>query len=296
MTAGLVGLRIARLQFDWSKISITGGLETPFFSPNSPTSYLSLAVPAFAAAGNLWNWTPGIRAERRFDFTSSEFKVEAGVLDSAGYSVSSSDVRVPAPGESSRQPVYAVRVSGNNRMEDHAIAFGISGVYAPLYFPGRQALSASGVMADWKFPLIAKLQLSGAFFTGKGLDGFGGLALPSVQPQDYGHYLYATAPTLAGIPVIGGWSQLKFTLNSRSEFNAAGGLGSRDAGRLRAAAQYDPLLVSVPPSNRVFFFNYIFRPRSDLLFSAEYRRFHTAEISGEPYVAGQIGLAAGFLF
>ena len=294
--AGLVGLRIARLQFDWSKFSIIGGLETPFFAPNSPTSYLSLAVPAFAAAGNLWNWTPEIRAERRFDFTSSEIKVEAGVLDSTGYSVNGSEVRTPTPGESSRQPVYAVRVSGNNRMEDRAISFGVSGIYSPLRFAYGQVLSASGAIADWKFPLIAKLQLSGAFFTGKGLDGFGGLALPSVQPQDYTHYVYVTAPTLAGIPVVGGWSQLKYTVNSRSEFNAAGGLGARDSGRLRSARQFDPLLLSVPSSNRIFFVNYIFRPRSDLLFSLEYRHFHTSEISGVPNVAAQIGLAAGFLF
>ena len=45
--AGIMGLRVARVQFDWRNASITGGLETPFFSPNSPTSYLSLAVPAF---------------------------------------------------------------------------------------------------------------------------------------------------------------------------------------------------------------------------------------------------------
>jgi hypothetical protein len=296
VAAGLVGLRIARLQFDWSKFSVAGGLEAPFFSPNSPTSYLSLAVPAFSSAGNLWNWTPTIRAERRFDFTSSQLKLEAGLLDSTGYSVSGANVRVPAPGENSRQPTYAVRLSGNNRMEDHAISFGISGLYAPLYFPGRGPLSASGAIADWKFPLIARLQVSGAFFSGKGLDGFGGLPLPSVQPQDYVHYLYTSAPTLAGIPVIGGWSQLKFTLNSRSEFNAAGGLAARDAGRLRTSAQADSFLSLVPTSNRIFFFNYIFRPRSDLVFSAEYRHFHSGQLLGAPYVAGQVGLAAGFLF
>ena len=293
--AGILGLRIARVQFDWQNASITGGLETPFFSPNSPTSYLSLAVPAFASAGNLWNWTPDLRAERRFDFRSAEFKVEAGFLDSAGYAASGSQNRVPTPGEASRQPVYAVRLSGNNRSEDRAISFGFSGIYAPLSFPGR-SLSASGALADWKFPLPAKLQLSGAFFSGKGLDGFGGLALASISSQDYLHYLYITAPTLAGIPVIGGWSQLKFTLNSRSEFNLAGGLGQRQAGRLRAASQYDPLLVTIPPGNRVFFFNYIFRPRGDLLFSAEYRRFSTGAVLGAPSVAGQVGLAAGFLF
>lgn len=296
VAAGLVGLRIARMQFDWSKFSVAAGLETPFFSPNSPTSYLSLAVPAFSSAGNLWNWTPVIRAERRFDFTSSEFKVEAGVLDSAGYAVSGSGVRLPTPGESSRQPVYALRLSGNNRMEDRSISFGVSGIYSSLRFPDGRVLSASGGIADWKFPLIAKLQLSSAVFAGKGLDGFGGLALPSVQPQDYQHYLYVTAPTLAGIPAMGGWAQLKFTLNSRSEFNAAGGLGARDAGRLRVATQYDPLLAAVPSSNRILFFNYIFRPRSDLLFSAEYRHFHTSEILGGPNIAGQVGLAAGFLF
>ena len=295
VSAGIMGLRVARVQFDWRNASITGGLETPFFSPNSPTSYLSLAVPAFSSAGNLWNWTPGLRAERRFDFTSAELKVEAGFLDSTGYSASGSEVRVPTPGEASRQPVYAVRLSGNNRTEDRAISFGVSGIYAPLSFPGR-VQSASGALADWKFPLPAKLQLSGAFFSGKGLDGFGGLALPLVTFQNYQHYLYATAPTLASIPVIGGWSQLKFTLNSRNEFNLAGGLGQRDAGRLRDAAQYDPLLLAVPPSNRVFFFNYIFRPRGDLLFSAEYRRFNTGAILGAPSVAGQVGLAAGFVF
>jgi hypothetical protein len=294
--AGQVGLRTARVQFDWSNSSLTGGLEAPFFSPNMPTSYLSLAVPAFSSAGNLWNWTPEIRAERRFDFTSSEFKVEAGLLDSTGYSVSGSTLRLPTPGESSRQPVYAVRLSGNNRSEDHAISFGVSGIYVPLRFPNTGTVYGSGAIADWKFPLPGRFQVSGAFFTGKGLDGFGGLALPAVQAQDYQHYIYVTAPTLAGIPVIGGWSQLKFTLNSRSEFNAAAGLGEREARRLRGKAQYDPLLLTVPPSNRSFFFNYIFRPRSDLVFSAEYRRFHTNEILGESYTAGQVGLAAGFLF
>lgn len=294
--SGQVGLRTARVQFDWSNFSATGGLEAPFFSPNTPTSYLSLAVPAFSSAGNLWNWTPQIRAERRFDFTSSEFKLEAGLLDSTGYSVVGSTLRLPTPGESSRQPVYAVRLSGNNRSEDHTISFGVSGTYIPLRFPNTGTISGTGLIADWKFPLPSRLQVSGAFFTGKGLDGFGGLALPAVQAQDYQHFIYITAPTLAAIPVIGGWSQLKFTLNSRSEFNAAAGLGERDARRLRAAAQYDPLLLFVPPTNRSFFFNYIFRPRSDLVFSAEYRRFHTNEIPGESYSAGQIGLAAGFLF
>ena len=44
------------------------------------------------------------------------------------------------------------------------------------------------------------------------------------------------------------------------------------------------------------FVNYVFRPRSDLLFSAEYRRLRTYEVNGPPASAGQLGLAMGFLF
>jgi hypothetical protein len=54
--------------------------------------------------------------------------------------------------------------------------------------------------------------------------------------------------------------------------------------------------VPVAANNRIFFFNYIFRPRSDLILSAEYRRFYTSEVLATSNVAGQVGLAAGFLF
>jgi hypothetical protein len=54
--------------------------------------------------------------------------------------------------------------------------------------------------------------------------------------------------------------------------------------------------MSVPARNDMLFANYIFRPRSDLLFSAEYRRLRTYEVTGSPNTAGQIGLAIGFLF
>jgi hypothetical protein len=52
----------------------------------------------------------------------------------------------------------------------------------------------------------------------------------------------------------------------------------------------------IPARNEMIFGNYIFRPRSDLLFSAEYRRLRTYEVTGTPDSAGQFGLAVGFLF
>jgi hypothetical protein len=56
-------------------------------------------------------------------------------------------------------------------------------------------------------------------------------------------------------------------------------------------------LVSIKPkTNQMSFLNYILRPRADLLFSVEYRRLRTFEVSGAPATADQVGLAAGFLF
>ena len=108
-----------------------------------------------------------------------------------------------------------------------------------------------------------------------------------------------TTDTFAGnaeVGVIGGWSQLKFRWNTRNEFNVGAGTGGRNSSGLRQALLYNFQLPLIPARNQMIFGNYIFRPRSDLLFSAEYRRLRTYEIIGSPDSAGQLGLAIGFLF
>jgi hypothetical protein len=49
-------------------------------------------------------------------------------------------------------------------------------------------------------------------------------------------------------------------------------------------------------ANRGAFGNVIYRPRSDLLFSMEYRRLRTFTIYDESYDAGQLNLSVGVLF
>src|SRR6202007_1230725 len=102
--SGLAEIRLARTRFDWTNTSVVAGLDYLFFSSSVPSSYMSVAVPAFAEAGNLWTWTPTIRAEQRFNGRLSPFKVEAGFLDSTSYATSSSNSyqRIASPTESSR--------------------------------------------------------------------------------------------------------------------------------------------------------------------------------------------------
>jgi hypothetical protein len=295
-SSGLARLRLARMRFDWDKTSVVGGLDYLFFSPNSPTSYASVAEPALASAGNLWSWTPTLRVEHRLDTASVLWKFEGGILDYSGYTGYYTGYRSATPGESSRQPAYAIRISGNGRSEDHPVSFGVAGVLAPQRFPGGNDVNGWGGLLDWKTPVAPHLELSGEFFAGKGLAGFGGFGLNNFQNSSY-LYMARSAPTIAKLSSVGGWSQLKFRVNERNEFNVAGGYSGLKSFDLRAAATFDPNLAGVPAKNESLMVNYIFRPRSDLVFSLEYRRLRTMQaLEDTPYSANHVGASAGFIF
>ena len=297
-TSGIANLRVARVRFDWENTSAIAGLETPFFSPNMPSTYLSVAVPGFASAGNLWTYTPTIRVEQRFGGTGLPFKLEAGVLDPSSNInyTTNNNLRAPSPTENSHIPTYAFRVSYNKKSEERPASFGVSGVYSPQDYFGGYRVEGWGAITDWKVGLLPRTELSGQFFTGRGIDGFGGLPENPYPLQNPVYYNAFVAPLLGNIGVIGGWSQLKYRVNAQNEFNVAAGTGGRKSAALRQILRTNFSSPLVPARNEMIFANYIFRPRSDLIFSAEYRRLRTYEITGPPDRAGQVGLSVGFLF
>ena len=95
---------------------------------------------------------------------------------------------------------------------------------------------------------------------------------------------------------MGGWSQLKFRPKTALEFNAAFGQDSTFANDVRAG--YGPSLFysSSILRTRGALANVIFRPRSDLLFSAEYHRLNSLALYGEHHSANQVNLVMGVLF
>jgi hypothetical protein len=152
-----------------------------------------------------------------------------------------------------------------------------------------------GGVGDWRFALSQHFELSGEMFLGKGIDSFGGVPSPSPFANDYRYYAVA-APALAKITMSGGWAQLKLKVNARNEFNFGLGSGGRDSADLRLIQPLAGSLETLSPRNQMVFANYIFRPRSDLVFSPEFRRLRTYPASGAPSIADQVGAAAGFLF
>jgi hypothetical protein len=293
--SGFARLRLARLRMDWKNSSVIAGLDVPFFSPNVPTSYMSLALPEFSASGNLWAWTPSIRFEHRFSGGRQQYKMEAGILMPGGYGTFVTSARYPGAGESSRQPVYSFRLSANRTEEVRPFSFGVSGLYIPMRFPGVN-ISGWGALADWKYAFTPHAEVSGAFFVGKGLDAFGGVPVAGYPIATDVNYYPVAAPAIEGLTMIGGWTQLKFPINLRNEFNVGAGTGGRNSSGLGSIYYSNEYLQEFAARNQTLFVNYILKPRSDLVFSVEYRRLRTYPIGDDTASASQIGLAAGFLF
>ncbi|MEY2413997.1 MAG: hypothetical protein QOD84_2603 [Acidobacteriaceae bacterium] len=292
---GLVRLRIASMRMDWQRTSLVVGQDSLFLSPLSPTSFASLAVPAFSYAGNLWGWIPQVRLEHRFDLTDSQsVMLQGGILDNlTGEPPYAQYQRQPQAGEKSAQPAYGSRVAWSHVLNGHPLTLGAAGYYGRQNWSFYRHNDSWAGMADWEVPITSQLSISGEFYRGKTVGSLGGGIGQSV--------LFNGNPLLAQTRVlplnsVGGWSQIKFRATPKLEFNGAIGLDNPFARDLRVfpASQgiYDLTLLE----NRSAFGNFVFRPRSDLIFSAEYRHLRTLQIYNGNSSADQVNLMMGVLF
>ncbi|MGD0417414.1 MAG: hypothetical protein ABSA80_18795 [Terriglobales bacterium] len=299
INSGLMRLRTGTMRMDWTNTSVVVGQDNIFFSPNSPTSFASLAIPALSAAGNLWGWIPQIRVEHRVSVgEESSLIFQGGILDPV-----SGEVPTPppsggyypqaGPGEASRQPAYGTRIAWTRNIFGQPLRVGAGGFYSRQdYGFGRNVDGWAG-MTDIELPLNRQFSLSGEFYRGRALGGlYGGIGRSVLFSGDP-----ASASTeVQPLNSVGGWAQLKYRPANKWEFNAAFGMDNPYASDLKyfpyAQAYGDPTLAR----NQGSFVNMIYRPRSDLLFSAEYRHLTTYSLTDGSNSAGQLNLMMGVLF
>lgn len=295
ITEGLMRLRTATVRMDWDRTSIVVGQDSPFFSPLSPTSIASLGYPEFSYAGNLWTWTPQARVEHRFDLSNSNgITIQGGFLDPlSGEPPGSETYLTPQAGERSRQPAYASHIAWTHGPSDRAVGLGIGGYYGRQNYGLGRTVDAWAGTADWSIPMGNRLGLTGEFYRGRALGGLGGAAGRSVLFSGP-----VTDPTasLVGLNTMGGWTQLKFKASEAVEFNAAYGEDDPFNSDLRHFDVLYGYAYSRVSRNQSEMFNVIYRPRTDLIFSLEYRHIYTSEIDGDKYNAGHLNLGVGVLF
>ena len=293
VSTGLVRLRTASARFDWAHTSAVLGQDSLFISPNSPTSFASLVIPSFGYSGNLWAWTPQARVEHRFDLAEGQnLTLQAGILDNLTGEPSYGSHRQPQAGEASGQPAYAIRTSWTKTLQGRALTLGASGYYSRQNWGFDWNVDGWAAATDWRIPIASRFELSGEFYRGRAVGGRGGgigqSVLFSGNPSD-------PASDFRAVNSAGGWSQLKFSATPRLELNGVFGLDNPFSADIHAFPSPVGYYPSVLRANRSEMMNFVYRPRSDLLFSGEYRHLRTSEI-GTYYSADQVNLMMGVLF
>jgi hypothetical protein len=294
VTAGLVRMRTATARLEWGRTTIVAGQDTPFISPLSPTSLAAIALPAFSYSGNLWTWTPQVRIERRVTLAEdSSLFVQAGILDPLSGEPPYRDYyRNAQAGERSRQPAYATRLSWTRGPAGRPLTLGAGAYYARQNWGFNRTVDAWAATADWTVPLGRWFGLSGEFYRGRALGGLGGGTGRSVVASGP---IPDSATVIAGLDTAGGWGQLKFTPTQKLEFNGTFGQDNPMAEDLRYLSE-SPFYTSSVGRNRATAANVIYRPRSNLLFSLEYRRLRTFDLAGPDRTADHVNLGVGVLF
>ena len=291
---GQVRLRTGVVRFDWADTSIVAGQDSLFFAPLVPTSLATIAIPALSYSGNLWQWTPQIRVEHRVALSdNSSLLLQAGILDSLTGDYPDPEDRVPSEGEQSGQPAYAARVAWSRHMLGRDLTVGLGGYYGRQNWGfGRGVDGWAGTM-DVTVPLGKYFDFTGEFYRGRGVGGFGGgvgqsvvLSGPEMDP----------GTTIRGLNSLGGWVQVKYKPRANFEINFALGDDNPFAEQLRNFPATEAYYGALLSRNFTPFVNFIYHVRSNVLFSAEYRRLQTYNLDSNTDTANQIGLSVGYIF
>ena len=292
---GLVRLQTASLRLDWQNTSVIAGQDSLFISPLSPTSFASLATPAFAYAGNLWGWTPQIRVEHRFNLSDQQtITLAGGILDNLDWEPPTSQYdRSAQAGEHSGQPAYAVRTAWSRPVFGHPLTLGVSGYYGRQNWSWDRYVDAWAGMTDWQIPIVRRLTLSGEFYRGRGAGSLGAGIGRAVL---FGGSPFDGSTSIRGLDSEGGWTQLKFQLTPKLELNGTFADDNAFASDIRGFATDANNFITILGRNRGMLGNLVYRPRSDLLLSAEFRRLRSFPVYSDSSVTNQVNLAMGILF
>jgi hypothetical protein len=292
---GLVRLRTGTVRFDWSNTSLIAGQDYLFFSPLTPSSYASLAIPAFSYSGNLWGWTPQVRVEHRFQVSEgSSISVQAGILQTlSGDTPNMVYQRTATWGEKSGVPGYAARVAWSRSAFGQHIVAGLGGYYGRQHWGFDRNVDSWAGTADLTVPFGRFVEFTGQFYRGRAVGGLGGAIGQSVLWNGL-----FTDPTtdVYGLDSLGGWAQLKLKPATKFEINGAFGDDNPFARNLREFSGNPIYFNSLRSKNLTSLVNFIYRPRSDLILSLEYKHLKTYTLDSNFNSANNINLIVGYIF
>jgi hypothetical protein len=289
--SGVGGLRLrtAHARLEWPTRSLGVALDRPLISPWQPTSWITIAEPALAWSGNIWAWSPQLIFKQNAIF--HHFELDLGLIDSPAPTAYTQGIPgLPSPSEQSRQPGYESRIGFSSSPGDSAINFGAGGYYSRQSYPYDHHVNAWAASADWDVAVRHAFRFSGELYRGK--------ALGSLGVGTFKDYVSSVANRyLDGLNDAGGWAQAKATFSPSFEANLSAGLDNAYATDLRDSDQAVGLgYYGSLARNETLLANLIYRPKSYLLLSTEFRQINSRSIAGRIWEDRVFGVATGYIF
>ncbi|HEX8953228.1 MAG TPA: hypothetical protein VF945_15345 [Polyangia bacterium] len=229
-------LRLATATVEWRSVRVSFGQDWSLLAPLNPDSALHVAVPGFAASGNLWARVPQFRVDGVVGFGGPAGKhtwrfvwaaalvaeVQADVIPTTQSAFT--NVRVPQGGEYSLAPAGEARVAIGRDLFGKSAELGVSGHLGnrEITFVGGRTSRLNGAVAvDVTLPLPGRLALKGEAYWGDGVDAFfGGILQGTAFTADATGAITSVGN---GIADGGGWAQLSWGALSWLTLYAGGG-------------------------------------------------------------------------
>ncbi|MEO5922587.1 MAG: hypothetical protein ABIR70_02055 [Bryobacteraceae bacterium] len=272
-------LRVASIDVAWKNTTVGFAFDKPIVAPREPDSLAQVGVSPLTAAGNLWLWQPQVRLEHR-----RSWKEHAGVRAQVGLyqtaeertgvaAIYSDSLAASRPGYEGRVELWAQR--GSRRIEI-APGFHLSSTRVV----GR-SLPSRIFTLDWLIRPAARVDLTGAFFSGENTSVIGGI-------RQGVSIFFTSGAGLRATPVhsIGGWAQLKLRATQRMTFHVfAGQQDDRNRDLLREGVAKNQALGA----------NVMYRWGSNMLVSFEASQVRTTYFSSTR-INPHYDLAIAYLF
>ena len=137
------------------------------------------------------------------------------------------------------------------------------------------------------------VEFTGQFYRGRAVGGLGGGIGQSVLWNGQFNDL---ATEVYGLNSMGGWIQLKLKPTIKFEINGAFGDDNPFASDLRQFIENPIYLHSLLSKNQTSLANFVYRPRSDVILSLEYRHLKTFTLDSNSSSANTINLIIGYIF
>jgi hypothetical protein len=267
-------IRTAKIQMDWDSRSLMAGLESPIFAPRQPASLAQVAYAPLSGAGNLWQWIPQVRFEQQFHFDEqSGLRAQVGIVqtvESYGYEGYGPQPEPARPGVEGRFEFY--HSWDDTRRIEFAPGFHFSSTHV-----AGGSLPSDLFSLDWRMVPAARLEFTGAFYTGRNVGHLGALESFTILPSG----------AVLAVHSQGGWGQFTIPATSRLSFHLFSGMEADRGADLRAGAI---------ARNWMYGANFFYRLAPNVLLALESSQARTTYLDAGYRLNNHYDLALAYLF